>query len=720
MRVFCVTVVVAAWAVGGAADGRAQDIPRPYRLDSVDLAQTVIWGAEVREPAGGGLTFGGQDQDADDGCPHTRVLIAGQWQAIHAELRAKNPLQPLHARLWQARNETKDTLARARHVYFKGLPADEETAVVKRDVAPRLSQLTTTLDKLIADLPTNAKDADEYATTQVRFAKQHLESAKSLTPAIISAVSVDALKSLHAAQIHLELAAEACDAEPPPRALDCGKARRQVQTDDPPSQALVYDAQSKLYVLFGGDHLDYLTNDTWVFDPAQRRWTQRHPEAAPPPRANHHLQATGEGKIRLTGGYTYTSNTDYVGGQYADLDDGEWLYDIATNQWQPAAGNHAKLIAADSRVYLSGPFHPDFYLQGDRPDAAKFDAWLRQLPVNEWVVTDPPYRPRLNRDWGTARIDPDRDLMLRWSGGHSAHGGTDVPHFHFSTNRWELPFPVEFPLGQLYSNTSYPNGFNFNLRPWMTGHTYQNYAYDPPSRMMVKAGRPRHYYVYDPDVGDWIGRGDKPAAMKYNSCFYTLTLTATPHGAVCWDANGRAHRFDYAGGRWIELELTGDKLPGAYVDNSTIAYDEKRDRVLIINTQGYQKPYDGQVWSLDMKTNVVKALSPQGMERAHRFANVDRCVYDAANELLLMGTYLRESGEHTPTPAFDCADNRWITLDIHYATGQRSGNTTRAFPHSRSDGLMFDAQRKLIWGTDTNSQIYVLRLDPSKANRKPL
>ncbi len=24
---------------------------------------------------------------------------------------------------------------------------------------------------------------------------------------------------------------------------------------------------------------------------------------------------------------------------------------------------------------------------------------------------------------------------------------------------------------------------------------------------------------------------------------------------------------------------------------------------------------------------------------------------------------------------------------------------------------MFDAKRKLIWGTDTNSQVYVLRLD---------
>ena len=360
------------------------------------------------------------------------------------------------------------------------------------------------------------------------------------------------------------------------------------------------------------------------------------------------------------------------------------------------------------------------YLSGPKPNAAQFEAWLDKVPVNEWVPTDPPQRPRLNRDWGTARIDRSRDIILRWSGGHSAHGGTDVLHYHFSTNRWELPFPVEFPLGQLYSNTSYPNGFNFNLRPWMTGHTYQNYAYDPPSKKMIKAGRPRHYYIYDPDVGDWIGRGKKPAAMRYNSCFYTLTLTATPNGAVCWDKNGRVHRFDQAGGKWIELGVTGDKLPGAYVDNSTIAYDSKRHRVLIINTTGYGKPFDGQIWSLDLKTNTARALSPEGRQHADRLANVDKCCYDVEHDLLLMGTYLKDAGDHTPTPAYDCRSNRWVTLDVGYSTGERSGRTTRAFPHRRSDALMFDTRRNLIWGTDTNSQVYVLRLNLERVEMKPL
>ncbi|NQT40468.1 MAG: hypothetical protein HQ581_23440, partial [Planctomycetes bacterium] len=533
-------------------------------------------------------------------------------------------------------------------------------------------------------------------------------------------ISADMLGQLHAAQVNLELAAEALDAEPPPRAIDCGTPRKQNAAAGLPGNALVYDTKTKLYVLFGGDHFDYLTNDLWVFSPAQRRWMQRHTEGAPPPRANHRLEALGDGTLRMSGGYTYASNTDYCGGQYLDLDDGPWVLDIESCAWSPADGNPSQLVAPNSRVYRTGPFHPDFYLQGEKPDAARFEAWLKKLPANEWVATDPPRRPRLNRDWGTARIDTDRDMMLRWSGGHSAHGGTDVPHFHFSTNRWELPFPVEFPLGQLYSNTSYPGGFNFNLRPWITGHTYQNYAYDPPSKKMVMTGRPRHYYVYDPDLADWIGRGRKPNAMQYNSCFYTLTLTATPNGAICWDAYGIVHRFDHEQGQWIELETTGDTLPGAYVDNSSICYDADSDRVLIINTSGYGTPYNGQVWALDMKTYAVTALSPEGMRKAGRLANVDRCCYDKTHNLILMGTFLKDAGPHTPTPAYDCAKNRWVTLDLKYAAHQRNGRTTRAFPHGRSDGLMFDPRRELIWGVDTNGQIYVLRLDPKSANLQPL
>jgi hypothetical protein len=474
--------------------------------------------------------------------------------------------------------------------------------------------------------------------------------------------------------------AETLDAEPAPRALT----------------AIAWDPKAKLYVLFGGDHLDYLTNDTWVFDPAKPQWTLRTPAAAPPPRANHALTAV-DGKIVLKGGYTYTSSTSYVGGQYRDLNDGEWTYDVEANAWSGQG------VAPDTRVYRTGRLHPAHFYD---PPAGTTDAFLKALPANEWVSMKPPKLPALNRDWGTAVYDPWRKLILRWSGGHSAHGGTDVLHYHTNTNRWELTMPVEFPLGQLYSNTEYPEGVNFNGRPWVTGHTYQSYGLDVRTRQMFFVGRRNDCHIWDPDAGDWIGRFPKPKEMSYGDAYYTLTLASTPAGLTCWTKDGLLFVVHDHG--WAPRELRG-KLPGSVVDNSTLAYDAKRDRLLFWR-KGYgdKNPYDGEIHAVD-KDGAVSALGPAGKEKAVDVSYLCQIRYDAEHDLFLVGG--TTAGR---TPAYDPAGNRWVTLKL--------GGTDPSGPKGRnvSLGLMYDAARKLFWAVDTNSHVYVLRLDPSTADLRPM
>ena len=475
---------------------------------------------------------------------------------------------------------------------------------------------------------------------------------------------------------------------------------------------IVYDARTGLYVLFGGDHCDFLTADTWVFDPKIPRWMRRHPASAPTPRANHRLSATGDGIVRLTGGYTYASNTDYCGGQYVDHEDGPWTYDVAANRWSgPQQGG-----PPGRRVYRSGPFHPDFYLEGPRPDAAAHERRLAALPANAWIAMDPPHLPRLNRDWGSVAIDTDHDLLLRFSGGHSAHGGTDVLHYHPATNRWELPFPVEFPLGQLYVNTRYPDGYNFNRRPWITGHTYQNYGYDRLSKQMLFAGRPRHTYFYDPVVADWTGRIEKPEGMTYNSCFYTITTCTTPRGLIAWTKDGRLFCFDSAQRRWVEWKLQGVELPGAVVDNSTVVYDSRRDRLLFARKPyGDKHIYDGQLHAVDVKSRRASELSPDGMTAAAAIPYLCQIRYDVAGDLMLVGATLPPGPDGLRRiPAYDCRDNRWISLRL--AGQDPSGPKGR----NVSLGLVYDAKRRFFWAVDTNSRVYALRLDPKTADARPL
>jgi hypothetical protein len=664
---------------------------RPYRLDAVDLKQPVIWGAESRQPEGHGLAFGGQDQSADDGRPHTREWVDGEWKSMHRELREKNPLQADHHRVVAVREELKNILARARHQFFEGTATTTD---------PRIAQL-------LRDLPTIKTDhTDDYTRGQIIHAMRHFSQVKSLL-----SFPGASRNALHSAQIQLELAAEALDAEPAARAMNCGTARLPEGMKGPPGNTLIYDAKTKLYLLFGGDHLDYLSNDTWVFDPAQRKWFQRHLKGAPPPRANHRLEATGDGTLRLSGGYTYTSNTDYCGGQYRDLDDGTWIYDIEQNAWRGGT-----LVAPDTRVYRSGPFHPAFYLKGPPPDAAKTQARLNALPANTWVAMDPPQLPRLNRDWGSAIIDPERDLILRFSGGHSAHGGSDVLHYHMGANRWELCEPVEFPLGQLYSNTSYPAGYNFNRRPWITGHTYQSYGFDPLSKHMVFTGQRDYTYIYDPSVGDWIGRNPKPKGMNYNSAFYTLTLCQTPDALYCWTAKGELHRYQSSNQTWEVIALNGDKLPGSVVDNSTMLYDSKRKRLLLVSKPyGHDAKFSGIITSIDLSSSKVTQLKPTGFESAAVIPYLCQLRYDMKHDLVLVGATLwAEDETRRRTPAYDCQNNRWVTLKITGAdpNGKKGRNV--------SLGLMYDARRSIFWAVDTDSRVTVLRLDPETADMQPI
>ena len=198
-------------------------------------------------------------------------------------------------------------------------------------------------------------------TTRIRiFSQSGTPKPRDKPSSLLTApITPEILASLRQAQQDLEIAAEALDAEPPPRVCS----------------PIVYDPTTKLYAMFGGDHFDYLTNDTWVFDLAKRRWFQRHPAAAPAPRADHKLRMAGaagaedgpareddpalQGKIIMTGGYVYSSKTDYGSNPYSSVTDGDWTYDIAKNVWSPAAGNDkAAMLPPDTRVYRTGGLYP--------------------------------------------------------------------------------------------------------------------------------------------------------------------------------------------------------------------------------------------------------------------------------------------------------------------------------------------------------------------------
>ena len=675
---------------------------KPYRLPDLgdNFKNRIIWGSQAESPDGFTLAFGGQDQQSDHGIGHTRIKVkGGNWQVAHGEFIENHPVpQDDYERLREIRESALAVLARLRTVNLSG-PSDDTRKQILTSAANELTNCRVTYATAHDTyLPWIERSLRGAIWRRARpFTRGFFEVAFTISSELQRGeTSPDQLRKLEMAIVNLQKAIDVLTPEPPPRALS----------------PIVYEPKSGLFFIFGGDHFDYLMNDVWAFDPKEKRWSVLLQDKAPRPRANHALKATGDGEIVMTGGYTYSSNTDYSGGQYVDLDDGEWVYDVEKNTWT----GEGEMVDSMSRTYRTGPFHPEYFYD-PKPDRESHEELLAELPANQWVKLDPPKLPRLNRDWGTAVLDPDRDLILRYSGGHSAHGGTDVLHYHIATNRWELCFPVEFPLGQLYANTRYPNGFNFNGRPWITGHTYQNYGYDRNLRKMLFSGRPEYTYIYDIDRGDWDGRIRKPQSMIYNSCFYTLTHCSTPHGLVCWTkAEDSLRYFSAEDMEWHGLAIESGHLPGAVVDNSTLVHDSKRKRLLFfVKPYGKDHKYDGQIYAYGLHTGQVTNLSPRGMDAADAIPYLCQIRYDETNDLLLVGGTLPpgEDGLRR-TPAYDPERNQWISLKItgDDPSGERGRNV--------SLGMMYEPKRKLFLAVDTNSQVYALRLHVETADVQPL
>src|SRR2546426_1007517 len=176
--------------------------------------------------------------------------------------------------------------------------------------------------------------------------------------------------------------------------------------------------------------------------------------------------------------------------------------------------------------------------------------------------------------------------------------------------------------------------------------------------------------------------------MSYPDCFYTLTLCTTPLGLVAWTAEGKLFAY-VSQGQWIAMELTGDKLPGAVVDRAGLTFDSRRARLLCAS-RPYNGTYDGEVYSVDMRPPAVKQLSPAGKSAMSAVNFLRENCYDPVNDLMVVGETLAADDQGLRrTVAYDCANNRWVSLKI--GGDDPIGNEGR----NVSLGLVYDTKRQL-------------------------
>ncbi len=259
------------------------------------------------------------------------------------------------------------------------------------------------------------------------------------------------------------------------------------------------------------------------------------------------------------------------------------------------------------------PHDPAWYRQGvPAADPAKVEAELKDLPANQWVKRPTPRLPQPNMDWGSAVFAPELDLIVRFSGGHSAYSGTAPQVYDVKTDRYTIPFAPEYPIEYVYSNDQVRGEWSFQGNPWMTGHTYKATGYDPHLKCLVFAAH-EYSYFFDPRVGKWSRNSER---NPFRPNMYVVTLCPTPQGAVAWadQRQGAAGlwRLDAGSRTWKALPLKGT-LPAKGPDLHGLAYDSRRDRLLFFSNADKNR---GDVAAYDFKSGAAKWLNAAGKEQA--------------------------------------------------------------------------------------------------------
>ena len=741
-----------AWLIGCAAAVAGAASPDPTKGPVGPKTPGCRWGATVHDPVNGQhLWFGGTGGRSRTGGLRTWVLKDGAWSE---PTFGTEDLRQRHARAEALARRARDLSVAVSNRYY--LCETKEAASAPLNAAAQA---------LIEDLGVlGALAADEHGRAVANDARTRLHA---LASKLAQRPTVKEVADARAAWQSLVKLAWAFDLQP---SLRC-------------NAAMAFDAATKTIVLFGGEGVHGTYADTWIYDCVKQTWREGHPPLSPSPRMGHGMVAH-DGMVYLVGGFAPRGTLGYVGSLWWRMPIDVWGYDIRADRWrllkapegkraytraQPAvkaavAEDGATLswsarVTAWGRVKrtitgsLARPaegagtekhgvppgavavrgmsFDPAWYEDVPPADPNAVTLKLAALPANKWVDMKPP-RVHFNRDWGTTVLDPERDQLLQWAGGHSAHCGTDVSHYSLATNRWRILYTPEMPFEYCYSNSGAPYP-TMTGRPW-AAHTYLSYAVDRKTGLLIWTGRHGAYrltnpdgtFLYDPEKAEWsypkmVMKGGTFDPERHKTC-----MAPSPRGVAVWACKRGGAATAGQSGLWMadiakavyEPVAATDyndrtTLPhSVYGDRHGMTYDSKRDRALIFHF-GVKGKY--KVWAVALDTGKVTVHQPKGSAAFPPEASFGReATYLPEDDLVLIGTRVGKKGQ--ATLIYDCAADAWLQMAAPCTKGKKG----MVPGYGVGTGIEWDPKRKLLWLVQSRGTVYVMRFDRKTADLNPL
>jgi len=535
------------------------------------------------------------------------------------------------------------------------------------------------------------------------------------------------------------------------------------ETEPPPrcSARMVYDSKNKVMVLFGGDAQSKFLADTWVFDPAKPRWTEKKPATSPPP-----LDRYAACFVEKHGLVFLVQNPRRSRGRFGNTVGG-WTYDVAKNEWTPVKGALPSVSiewmscdysAKDDVLLLAAPGAGTWVYRLDpatakdpnpkrkgvppgtwawnsrsrgmmtsllgapKPDRAATEQKLKTISTNTYVDSGYP-GTLISKTWSSATIDTDRGVVLYIGGGHSGYKGEDLALYDVGTNRWSFQAPPDF-IPFLYNYNACLFGWTYGFRP-TSQHTYRWYCYDPQSKTMVYCARglgirngmtvlleddPKKAFVYDAKKHGqftWVydtvrNRLYPPVPSRPFGVSWSLALIGTPKGVFAKSGKTLWHckvttADERASLAWNVVDTSSPNGAGEF---QPLVYDSKRDRLLFVAVPGRGKPT--MAWEHPVGKGAWKQLEVKGALNW----NSREVAYDDVNDCLV-------AMPPRKLMVMNCATNEWKELDVQMPKGS----------YGTECAMVYDPVHKVIVtlvprGFSGKMQVGLIRYDPKTAKYK--
>lgn len=677
-----------------------------------------VWGSMSYDPVNKEILHAGGDGGSAEVATWAYSIEKNEWR----RLEFGSPEQrEQHAKAKALRWQAKALLGAACNRFA----ITETEAEAKADLAAKAAELAAAAEQL-------APGAGSVASKRLEAA---IAAVKAVGPKLKGAVTPDIIAEVRAARVLFEQVVDALAVEPP------GRARSQT----------AYDPVRKKIVLFGGDGLDRVLSDTWVYDCATRTWEQRFPETCPTPRAGHILAWLPRAqKIVLAGGYSRIPLAQEI-----------WTYDVAGNDWKlllhvqlkpqshgqqfsPNApritsrevqtgavsdddvlvcvtpGERPSLItwtckvdaaasvplaegvAGQSGAYTFNRIDPAIWEQAAKPDAEATAKLYREMPANVWTSLDfLRYAPGARNRWGTTAYDTDRHQLLFWGGGHATSQENDVAHFSLRGGLWTIGYHPDDPIDKVYA--SQPTPLSFNDRVHVPVHAYRAYCYDPAAGRMLYFDR-----AYNPAVREW--EPQPFPGLEHRGPMYSV-MAPTPRGAVTYSEKG-LFLLDARAGKWHKLPWDGPPFGRIWCDGHAMRYDSKRDCLWLANDQ--------DIWRYDLATGKAAKLGITKPKALGQFIFWGEQAYLPDADLMLLMRLFKAPDGTLRNIAWNPADSRFYWVDLRFEAKGKPVEF-KDNPFSWSDALCYDPKLGLaILNNSSDYKVWVLRFDRKAAKMEPV